>query len=145
MRRLIYLSLCALVAIGLALDAFRPAPVAAGARQCFPETGYCADNAFYAFWVGHGATAILGLPVGPSIQDDEGRVIQYYERAVMEWHPDLPLAFKVQLALLGTERLGGRPEREASPGPCAPATCRLIGETNHTIRDAFLAFWSEGG
>lgn len=145
MHRLIRPTLCALIALGLALDAARPAPVAAGERQCFPETGYCADNAFYAFWLSHGSIAILGLPVGPAVQDDSGRIVQYYERVVMEWHPDRPLAFKVQLALLGAERLGGRPERETPPSPCAPANCRLIAETNHTIRDAFLSFWTEGG
>ncbi len=35
----------------------------AGERWCPPETGFCAENAFYDFWRSHGALEILGYPI----------------------------------------------------------------------------------
>jgi sortase (surface protein transpeptidase) len=137
--------LCLLgVVVTLGLPAVRP--VAAGVTQCFPETGHCAGGAFFDFWRTHGQVPVLGFPVGHPVVDETGRLVQYYERAILEWHPGELPPFQVQLALLGDRRLGNRPERHTPPDPsCPPASCRLATDTNHTVRDAFLTFWRENG
>ncbi|HET8631575.1 MAG TPA: class F sortase [Thermomicrobiales bacterium] len=137
--------LVVLLALGLA--PFAPvglrAARAAG-EQCFPQTGYCADNAFLTFWQTHGATEILGLPVSQPFRDDRGLIVQYYERAIMEWHPENPPAYQVELTLLGAAALGDRPERGAPPVACA-GPCASFPETNHTLRGAFLDYWRAHG
>ncbi|MCC6626912.1 MAG: class F sortase [Chloroflexi bacterium] len=132
------------VAVTLAVPAAQP--VAAAETQCFPETGHCAQGAFFDFWRTHGQVPVLGFPVGPAVVDETGRLVQYYERAILEWHPaELP-PYQVQLALLGDQRLGNRPQRYTPPDPiCPPTSCRLAVETNHSVRDAFLSFWRENG
>jgi sortase (surface protein transpeptidase) len=120
-------------------------PVMAGGERCFPETGRCTQNAFLDFWSARGDIAILGLPVSAPVTDADGRIVQYFERAILEWHPDLAPPYQVQVALLGDQRLGSSPERQTIPGPCPPENCRLATETNHSVRGAFLTFWATNG
>ncbi len=143
MRRLPIL----ILVVALSLGSLMPAgvrPVAAGDRLCFPETGACADNAFLAFWQTHGGVDILGFPISQPVADDHGRIVQFYERAIMEWHPDNPPAYQVLLTLLGAERLGDRPERQAPPAPCG-ADCTFFDATGHTLRGAFARYWTAHG
>jgi sortase (surface protein transpeptidase) len=144
--RLTILLLTALLTL-LGLPGLPPTaqPVAAaGQRLCFAETNQCVEHAFLDFWTAHGGLAILGLPVGPALLDDDGRLVQYFERAVMEWRPQNPPAYQVELSLLGHQRLAGRPERTAPPAPCT-ADCRLFSETNHSLRGEFRRFWQMDG
>jgi hypothetical protein len=141
--RLSLLILAGLLSLSLLLPATAQ-PVAAGDRLCFSETGYCAENAFLVFWKTHGAVAILGFPISQPFVDDAGRVVQYYERAILEWHAQHPPAQRVQLALLGADRLGDRPERWAAPEPCG-AGCTRFEATDHTLRGAFARFWTAHG
>ncbi len=144
MRRLTVLTLCALLTLGLAPFVTTDVPPAvAGESACF-ETGYCAENAFLEFWRGHGATRIIGLPVTQPFVDDRGLIVQFYERAIMEWHPENGPDYQVLLTLLGSDRLGARPERVAPPAPCGDG-CAYLAETNHTLRGVFLNFWQTHG
>jgi hypothetical protein len=143
MRRLTVLLLP--LALGLAL--FAPAgarPAAAGGRTCFPETSYCAENAFLAFWRSHGATEILGLPISQPFRDDRGLLVQFYERAILEWHAENPPPYQVLLTRLGANRLGSRPERTAPAVPCA-GNCAYLADTGHTLRGTFLDYWTANG
>jgi hypothetical protein len=134
-----------LLALGLTLaPPTGVAPIAAGQRQCFAETGQCAANAFFAFWETSGGVEILGLPIGPSVADDRGMTVQVYERAIMEWHPANPIAHQVQLTLLGSERLGDRPERRAPARPCGDG-CTTFDATGHTLRGVFGRYWQANG
>ena len=138
-------SIVMLVVLGLALvPPLGVPPAAAGERLCFPETSSCAENAFLTFWQTHGGVEILGFPISQPVVDERGLVIQFYERAIMEWHPDNPPAHRVLLALLGAERLGNRPERQAPPIPCA-ADCTSFDATAHTLRGAFARYWTAHG
>ena len=136
-----------LLPLALALALFAPAgarPAAAGGRACFPETSYCAENAFLAFWQAHGATEILGLPISQPFRDDRGLLVQFYERAILEWHAENPPEYQVLLTLLGADRLGSRPERSAPAVPCA-GNCVYLADTGHTLRGTFLDYWTANG
>ena len=145
MRRLTLLTLWGLLTLGIApFIGGETRPVAAGGRVCFDETGFCAENAFLDFWRSHGSTEILGLPVTQPFVDDRGLIVQYYERAIMEFHPENGAEYQVLLTLLGDARLGDRPERGAPAAECA-SSCTLFADTGHTLRGTFLNYWTTNG
>lgn len=142
MRRL----LIGLVVLGMMVGiSARTAGVASAERYCFEGAApYCAENAFLAFWKTHGQTAILGLPVSAPFRDDRGLIVQYYERAIMEWHPENGPEYQVLLTLLGVEQLGNNPQRAAPANPCS-GDCEYYTDTGHTLRGTFLQYWRDNG
>jgi sortase (surface protein transpeptidase) len=147
MRRLALLFLAGFLALGLVPFVAPGAPVAAGERYCPPGVPYCAENAFLDFWKANGGLEILGLPVSQPFVDDRGLIVQFYERAIMEWHPGNEPQYQVLLTLLGSDRLGNRPERTAPAIPCpADGTpCTTFEATGHTLRGVFLQYWQQNG
>ncbi len=128
---------------------YEPVTVPRGAsmvddRVCFRETGFCSENAFLDFWETNGGLEILGLPIDQPRRFPDGLIRQFYERAIMEWHPENGPDYQVLLTLLGSDRLGARPERVAPPAPCGDG-CAYLAETNHTLRGVFLNFWQTHG
>jgi len=117
---------------------------AASERWCPPETGYCAANAFLDFWKAHGGLETLGYPITAPHREGNGLIFQYYERAVMEWHPEQARDYQVLLTLLGSLYQHGTPATKQAPVPCVGA-CALFGETNHTLRGPFLDYWQTYG
>jgi hypothetical protein len=77
----------------------------------------CGD--FLSYWHQHGiqldnnpaindneSTALFGLPLTPAYNqtlNGESYIVQVYERARMEYHPNNPSAYRIQLGLLGSE------------------------------------------
>jgi hypothetical protein len=72
-----------------------------GNCRWFPETGMPLCPPFRAYWEQVGLP-VLGFPVTPPVRED-GRLVQYTERAVLEWHPEAPSGWQVQLRRLGAE------------------------------------------
>jgi len=68
----------------------------------FKETGHGTCHRFLDFWRDNGQLDQFGYPVGP-ILIENNRIVQYYQRARMEWHPDKPEGQRVQLANLGED------------------------------------------
>ena len=147
MRRLLLLGLALALTLGVApLTPGAISPVAAGERYCFRETAYCAENAFLDFWRTNGALEILGLPVSQPFVDNRGLIVQFYERAIMEWHPEnTDPRYQVLLTLLGNDLVAGRPERATPPVACDTTPCTLFPETNHTLRGVFSTYWVKNG
>jgi sortase (surface protein transpeptidase) len=144
MRRIVLILLAGLLTLGMVPFIPSGQQAAAGESACFQGTPYCADNAFLSFWKSHGGLEILGLPVSQSFIDSRGLIIQFYERAIMEWHPENEARYQVLLTLLGSDRLGSRAERTAPPAACA-GDCTLFAETNHTLRGTFKQYWQSNG
>ena len=147
MRRLAVLLLTAAMVFGAV--AFVPSgeQAAAGERYCPPGVPYCAENAFLDFWKANGGLEILGLPVSQPFTDDRGLIVQFYERAILEWHPEKEAQYQVLLTRLGADLAGTRPETIAPPVACAPGAqdCSLFAETNHTLRGIFRQYWLANG
>lgn len=147
MHRLALLLLTAALTLGAV--AFVPSgeQAAAGERYCPPGVIYCAENAFLDFWKANGGLEILGLPVSQPFVDDRGLIVQFYERAIFEWHPENEAKYQVLLTLLGAELLGDRPERNAAPNACPPGAtdCTVVPPTNHSLRGIFLNYWQSNG
>ncbi len=88
--------------------------------QYFPETGHTVGGAFRQYWVQHGGLAQQGYPISEEfseVSNLDGRpyTVQYFERAVFEYHPEYAsTTAEVLLAQLGTYRY------QAKYGPAAP-------------------------
>jgi N-acetylmuramoyl-L-alanine amidase len=125
--------------------AARPVPAGAAA-SADDEAGFAVEGAFARFWERHGGLARFGRPLSPAVHDPAAGelVVQYFERARFELHPEGAPAYLVELTLLGKAALGDRPERAAPPAPCAD-DCELFAATGHTLRDTFRRFWGAGG
>jgi hypothetical protein len=70
------------------------------ACQYFPDTGHQVCYAFLEFFKDHGGIAQFGYPIS-DIEIQEGRLVQYFQRACFEWHPELTTGHRVVLANLG--------------------------------------------
>ena len=71
----------------------------------FPATNHLIDRSFRSFWRTRGGLAIFGLPIGEA-RLENGLLVQYFERARMELHPELAgTPYEVQLGHLGVQAL----------------------------------------
>jgi hypothetical protein len=80
----------------------------AGSRHFF-ETGKRLGGIFLQYWNSHGGLAQQGFPISDEFtekSDLDGKTykVQYFERAVFEYHPENAAPFNVLLSQLGTFR-----------------------------------------
>jgi hypothetical protein len=71
----------------------------AGACRILNGYGVCYE--FLAFFNEHGGQARFGNPISGSEFQPDGRLVQYFEKARFEWHPELTAGQNVMLADLG--------------------------------------------
>ncbi len=125
--------------------------VAQPASRFFPETGHTVAGRFLAYWEAHGGLDQQGYPLSDELTeraaDGQPRTVQYFERAVFEWHPEYAGSpYEVLMALLGAdeyrERYGpdGAPDQQPNP-----ATPRTFPETGHSVGGLFRAYWEAHG
>ena len=109
----------------------------------FPQTGYRVTNryGFLDYWRANGQMLLFGYPLSGEV-DENGRLVQYFERARLEYHPELAgTSHAIQLGLLGREATVGR-----SFDPAAPRkNARFFPETAHNIYDKFQRYWEKRG
>ncbi|TAK30017.1 MAG: peptidoglycan hydrolase [Chloroflexota bacterium] len=118
-----------------------PAISAPGDSMYFAATRHTVRGAFLQYFATRGGLNIFGFPRTDEIVEN-GRVVQYFQRARMEWHPESPPEWRVQLGLLGDE-IGGR-GTAASPNMSAP-NVRYFPETGHNVANAFLTYFTSNG
>jgi len=70
------------------------------ACRYFPEKGMYVCYAFLDFFNANGGIAQLGAPIS-NIENHDGLYIQYFERARLEWHPELASGQRVTISALG--------------------------------------------
>lgn len=87
--------------------AFQPvggSPDSAEGRLWFPETSHSLRNDFKRYWETYGGLAVFGYPISEEF-DENGRRVQYFERARFEWWPEnQDTVYEVQLGHLGVAR-----------------------------------------
>jgi hypothetical protein len=111
----------------------------------FSETGHSVSGVFLTFFDTRGGLEIFGYPITDQFEEN-GRLVQYFQQVRMEWHPENPEPYTVQLGLLG-DLLGHRaPPIPASQVPAANhPQRRYYSETGHTLSYAFLAYYDAHG
>jgi hypothetical protein len=82
------------------LSSSPPVPNDASHRY-YPETGHVVAYAFLNFFDKNGGLDIFGYPI-TDFESENGRIVQYFQRARLEWHPELSGDQRVQLGDLGT-------------------------------------------
>src|SRR5437764_11393425 len=102
MRIRLVLGVALLLASGLTAATARPARAA---DQCFPQTGRCVPERFYAYWQQHGGLALNGYPLSDpfteALEDGKQYTVQYFERVRMEHHPENAPPYDVLLGQFG--------------------------------------------
>ncbi len=115
-----------------------------GAGQHFPETGKAVRGPFLAYWQANGGLAINGLPISDemmqTLEDGKQYKVQYFERARLEWHPEI--ADPRYRVLLGQF---GRRLRPADPAVAPLAGQRFFGKTGHNLGKDFRTYWETHG
>ncbi|MFN8514031.1 MAG: hypothetical protein U0841_15895 [Chloroflexia bacterium] len=119
----------------------------------FPETGYSVGGRFLRQWENNGGLAIYGYPLSAEfeqiLEDGKKYVVQYFERARFEYHPENAAPNDVLLGQFG---------RRIHGGADAPAE-QIVGayyfqETGHNLMDItadrrtvvnFGRFWDNNG
>src|SRR6476661_116623 len=140
----------AMLAAGLA-GAISPAR-AANDSFYFTQTRHTVSGGFCAYWQSHGGLAQYGLPLTDEFQqqsavDGKSYTMQYFERAVFEFHPDAPAGYRIMLSLLGSLRYHDRYEAISNPRPSQWAPAPGLAPTeapvllNATFAGADLSAW----
>jgi uncharacterized protein YkwD len=99
------------------------------------------------FWplYGDGGLRNFGYVISEPVQQPDGRVLQYTERARFELHPD----GQARLAELGRELTWGRSEeppfRPIPPFADSADACRYFPQTGHSLCFGFRHFWEHNG
>jgi biotin carboxyl carrier protein len=57
-------------------------------HRYFAVTGHSAQGAILRFWESEGGVPVFGYPLSEELVED-GRTVQYFERARLEWRPEL--------------------------------------------------------
>lgn len=92
----------------------------------YPQTGHTLSFAFLDYYEAQGGEEIFGYPITEPFLE-KGLIVQYFQRARMEWHPDNK---RVQLGLLGEEYFEARgldPTLRAPVEPTAEETTPISG------------------
>lgn len=124
--------------------------------RSFPETNHTAVNSFLSFWENTpNALFVLGYPISaPFIEESftnpgEYYRVQYFERAVLEEHPEnYGTPYYVLGRLMGTEMAQGRGGEAAFVPVANPGDGTWDEFTSHTLRDSpapFRSFWRNNG
>jgi hypothetical protein len=138
-----------LLVIGLA---GRPVPGQAAAdAHYFPETRHTVSGVFWDYWQSHGGLAQQGYPITEEFQetspiDNKPYTVQYFERAVFEYHPENKPPYQVLLSPLGTLALQARYPK-AAPADQQPnrQDARTFPQTGRTVGGGFAAYWQQHG
>ncbi|HEY0069964.1 MAG TPA: hypothetical protein VGE04_08370 [Chloroflexia bacterium] len=126
-----------------------PALLPGRGTRTFPETGKTVSGVFLDYWEKNGGLPQQGYPISEvmgEVSDLNGKTytVQYFERAVFEYHPENQPPYNVLLSQLGTFRYkkkypNGAPNQQAQPGG------RLFPETGKTVSGRFLEYWQQNG
>ncbi len=154
-RRTLAGGLIVLLSLALAIPASAsPADWSDHPQPAYPEgeseyvhaTGHFIRGPFLEFYYTAGGARVFGNPQTEVFYDAQiGLWVQYFDNVRMEWHPENPELYQVQLGLLG-EVLGYRtPPIATDQIPRGNPFRRYFGETGHVVSFAFLNFYDQNG
>ncbi len=129
----------------LACSAFAPALLQEDS-QLFPATGYRVGGPFLQYWRRNGGLAVFGYPITGE-KGEDGLVVQYFERAIFELHPENSPPYNVLLRRLGATLTQGR---QGEPPfllaqPIASPGCTYYPGTGHNLCAGFRSYWNQFG
>ena len=118
----------------------------------FPETGKTVGGIFLDYWNRNGGLAQQGFPITSlmgEVSDLNGKTytMQYFERAVFEYHPENQAPYNVLLSQLGTFEYKMRYGKQGAPNqqPNTEKGSVLVPETGKRLGGRFLQYWQQNG
>lgn len=69
-------------------------------ERYFPQTQHTLSGPFLDYWNANGGLALFGYPISEPFEEG-GYLVQYFERARFEYHPELAAPYQVLLSRLG--------------------------------------------
>ncbi|MCL5256230.1 MAG: DUF11 domain-containing protein [Chloroflexi bacterium] len=119
----------------------RPALENTADRWYFAETGHTLAYGFLAYWQRHNGLQLFGYPISEEMMEN-GRTVQYFERAKLEYWPENKPPYNVLVSDLGRQLYPADP-----PVPAGPSTYghRYFAETGHWVHGLFLDYWQANG
>jgi hypothetical protein len=128
-----------------------PVPFPSNNSKFFPETGMTISGIFLDYWQTHGGLAQQGYPISAVMgekSDLDGKLytVQYFERAVFEYHPENRPPYNILLSQLGTFEYrkkypSGAPGQKANNEPGS----LFFQATGHRLGGAFQDYWLKNG
>ncbi len=73
-------------------------------RTCFDGIGFGIEAGFRDYWLAHDGEIRFGLPISSEFTEN-GVTVQYFERARLEWHSELPPGEQIVVAAVVREQL----------------------------------------
>ncbi len=134
----------------LALSGLTFGPAAAAPlgpeRVYFPQTGHYLSYGFLDYWQANGGISIFGYPITEELSRN-GLTVQYFERAVFEYHADAPAGWQVQLERVGAEQTATRMNEPAFKPIVATSnsSTTFFPQTGHTLAFGFRDYWQQFG
>jgi hypothetical protein len=119
--------------------------------QSFSQTGHSVCGRFLQYWNEHGGLAQQGYPISDVIGevssvDGKTYTVQYFERAVFEYHPGNQPPNDVLLSLLGafayaSNYVHGAPNQTSDISPSS----QVFAQTGKHLGGEFLHYWQTHG
>jgi hypothetical protein len=126
---------CLLLTLALALAYVPHSSLAQPSSRYFPETQHYVKGVFLKYWQEHGGLAQQGYPLTEEFRevsksDGKEYTVQYFERAVFEYHPEYAgSSSEVLLSQLGKFELDDRYPNNSNPAANPIQTLATVGDT----------------
>ncbi len=139
-----------LIALVLLLTTFASVQ-AQDASQTSPQTGKTVRGRFLSYWQQHGGLAQQGFPISNEFSersdlDGKSYLVQYFERAVFEYHPEnAGTAYEILLSQLGTFQYGKKYAGGAPSQQVSATNPTVVRETGKTLGGKFHTYWGTHG
>lgn len=121
-------------------------------QQEYFDTGYTVRDPFYTYFIEHGGVERFGYPISNDYPDSRtGLLVQYFQKARLEYHPENLPPYDIQLGLLA-EELAIATGKKPGPLPveeipaAADPTCHYFIEVRQKVCNSFLTYYrAQGG
>jgi hypothetical protein len=118
-------------------------------QRCFRETNQCMSGRIKEFWEGNGGLPVFGYPISAQKEElIEGKPfqVQWFERGLLELHPENNRPYDLLLGHLGSVRLVQQKRKwEDFAKTTAKEGCRFFPQTGHNICGSILKLWRANG
>ena len=126
-----------------------PVPVPGSGSVTFQPTGRSVSGLFLQYWNSHGGLPQQGYPISSAMGEVSGLngkpyTVQYFKRAVFEYHPENQAPYDVLLSQLGTYQYKKKYPNGA-PGQVPDHSGLYFPETGHWLGGGFKQFWQDHG
>jgi Domain of unknown function DUF11 len=109
-------------------------------RWYLQATKHYLSNGFLAYWLQNGSVLNFGYPISEEFSEN-GMTVQYFQRAVFEYHPENPEAYVILTRSLGRELDKAEPPASSSPSDGSI----YFAETGHWLDSRFVETWQKRG